>query len=536
VPCKPLRTLTPFIPHTGSRPDDIRNLRFNFLNEEICFDGQIQWLPEKTSRLWRYNLHYFDYFNCEGGLEPDVAFRLAGNWIGNVPPGTRDAWDPFPLSLRLVNWIKYLSRENRLESAPSELVRSCYLQALWLERSLEYHLMGNHLFKNAKALIFCGLFFQGGAASRWLAKGTRILSNQLDEQILPDGGHFERSPMYHSMILEDCLDLLNVCSNYPHTGLKLLSDRLRGTIRPMLTFLLAMTHPDGAISLFNDAALGIEVTPYRLADYCEALAAKGRRVIPLRTPLSHYPALPPTLGSGYRQTFAAFCESGYFIMAPSEAHRLIVDCGQIGPDHQPGHAHSDTLSFELSIKGRRVIVDSGCSQYLDGDIRRYNRGNAGHNTITIDGINQSEVWGAHRCARRARPLYAVMDCDDEGTISFRGAHDGYVRLPGKPVHHRLITWSGAITIEDEIQGAGKHDIESRLHIHPDLGIKIGENRAVLTCDGEVLAKVSLMGEGHLEILPGLYCPEFGVTKKCTVLRVMFSCASLPFKTGWRIQP
>ena len=216
---------------------------------------------------------------------------------------------------------------------------------------------------------------------RWLKKGTEILTAELREQILPDGGHFERSPMYHAMILEDCLDLLNICRGCRLKAAQILSERLPDVCRRMMMFLHGMRHPDGQIALFNDAAFAIEASPGELAAYYERVTSEDS---------------PAPAGRSWK-----FPDTGYYVMAPRTGDRLIVDCGAVGPDYQPGHAHCDTLSFELSLKGRRVIVDSGCCQYEDGDIRQYNRGNLGHNLLTIDGQNQSEVWGAHRCARRA---------------------------------------------------------------------------------------------------------------------------------------
>lgn len=105
----------------------------------------------------------------------------------------------------------------------------------------------------------------------------------------------------------------------------------------------------------------------------------------------------------------SFPASGYFRLEPTPGDVLVVDCGPIGPDYQPGHAHCDTLSFELSLNGRRVIVDSGCSQYVDGEIRQYNRGSLGHNTLAIDGVNQSEVWG-----RTGWPVAQGRFCRGEG--------------------------------------------------------------------------------------------------------------------------
>ncbi len=393
------------------------------------------------------------------------------------------------------------------------MVNSAYLQALWLERSLEYHLLGNHLFKNAKALVYCGIFFKGKDAEKWLSKGIDILSNELGEQILPDGGHFERSPMYHSMILEDCLDLLNVCANKPHPGLRKLSGLLRGQLPSMMTFLSGMTHPDGRIALFNDAAFGIEAPPECLADYFLNLMEKS----------------PP----GMFDSSWSFPDSGYFIMAPRAGERLIIDCGPIGPDYQPGHGHCDTLSFEFSTGGQRVIVDSGCFQYEEGPIRQYNRGNSGHNTVSIDTMNQSEIWGAHRCAGRARPLYARLE-RSHGDIIFEGAHDGYRRLEGRPVHHRRIISSGnTYTIRDSVEGRGVHLVESRLHIHPALSVDLTSEGAVIKFREEFLAAISSMQP--IEKRDGWYCPEFGIKEPCCVLQISLPAACLPCDTGWIIR-
>jgi uncharacterized heparinase superfamily protein len=402
-----------------------------------------------------------------------------------------------------------------------------------LENCIEYHLLGNHLFKNAKALIFAGLFFCGRNADKWLANGLKILKNEMNEQVLSDGGHFERSPMYHSMILEDCLDLLNVffgvtgsSSLTPPAGelegrrqrpeLNDIAFHLENIATKMAAFIEGMVHPDRRIPLFNDAALGIENEPDSILSYYEAVT--GRKTENADRKLRTFP------------------ESGYFILAPRPGNRLIADCGEIGPDYQPGHAHCDLLSFELSVQGRRVIVDSGCARYEEGEIRRYNRGSAGHNTISVDGHNQSEVWGAHRCARRARPLYARLKELDDGTIVFEGAHDGYRRLLGSPVHQRSIRWTGdEIQIRDSVDGMGTHSIESRIHINPDLTV-LPKKNAVLISDGDKnLIEIFLCGSGKIESTQGWYCPEFGIQKRCTVLRVFESHAKLPYSSCWTLR-
>jgi uncharacterized heparinase superfamily protein len=113
---------------------------------------------------------------------------------------------------------------------------SLAVQVRWLRRRLEWHLLSNHLFANAKALMFGGAFFDGPEAGDWREGGLRILAREVPEQVLPDGGHFERSPMYHAILLEDMLDLLNLSRAFP--GLlpgaveAQWGDQIRGTAAP----------------------------------------------------------------------------------------------------------------------------------------------------------------------------------------------------------------------------------------------------------------------------------------------------------------
>ena len=511
----PLTSISNFRNRSWISADGIERNKFTFFNQASNFDNKLDWRVPDKSRLWRYNLHYFDYLFPDRDLNPLAAGRLMHSWLDCNSPGTPDAWDPFPISLRLVNWVKFFSFFDTSWIKKEKILQSAYLQALWLERHLEYHLLANHLLKNAKALIFAGLFFKGEDAERWLKKGTDIYAKQLDEQILPDGGHFERSPMYHSMILEDCLDLLNVCQDHTDQKVHEFAQQLKIISHRMGEFLLGMIHPDGDIALFNDAAFGIEVLPEDLKTYYEQLTGEK-----LNTPGS---------------TMWAFPETGYFIMAPQEGNRMIIDCGSIGPDYQPGHSHCDTLSFELSLKGQRVIVDSGCFQYEDGPIRQYNRGNAGHNTVTIDGENQSEVWAAHRCARRAYPLYARLEKGLNNELLFGGAHDGYKRLSGRPIHHRKIVWlDNVFKIEDRIEGHGHHDLETRLHINPKLDLEFKDEKVTVSYKEKPLLTISTNGAGRLKKTSGWYCPEFGKKLSCTLLIQKHKSVSLPFKCGWKL--
>ena len=489
---------------------------FTFLSITKRFDSAaFDWKSPECSRLWRYNLHYFDYLNEKNRPWKNKAFLL-DSWITKNPQDTPDAWDPFPVSLRIVNWIKFFLSQEKRNNFEKHWLRSLYEQVLWLEKNIEYHLLANHYFKNGKALIFAGIFFDGNDAGRWFKKGLTIIEKEIDEQILDDGGHFERSPMYHSMILEDCLDLFNILGCSKLQKARELRRMLSQKASAMLVFLHGMCHPDGDIALFNDSAFGIEAQPAALGMYFEH--SKGEIV------------------QRFTGNTRSFSQTGYYIMSPRPGDYLIIDCGPAGPDYQMGHAHCDNLSFELSLNGYRVIVDSGCCQYEDSDIRKYNRGNLGHNTVTIDDENQSEVWGAHRCARRAYPLYAKLEENVMGEIRFEGAHNGYRRLKGNPIHHRKIIWKeNLINIEDRIEGTGIHSIESRLHIHPELNIQMLTNGVQVSRSGKLLLIVSAPGDRRqIEVKNGWYCPEFNKPVSCQVIILKMDDISLPTSFGWKI--
>ena len=190
-------------------------------------------------KLWRYNLHYFDDLNAQDAAgRAALHAALLAQWVRENPPARGTGWEPYPTSLRIVNWIKWALAGNEL---PAECLHSLAVQARHLARRLELHLLGNHLFANAKALVFAGLFFAGDEAQGWLDTGMAILAREVPEQILADGGQFERSTMYHALACEDMLDLINVMRAY---GAPVPADWPVIAAR-MKDWLAAMCHPDG---------------------------------------------------------------------------------------------------------------------------------------------------------------------------------------------------------------------------------------------------------------------------------------------------
>lgn len=428
----------------GIQADAIRRGAFRFLNrtEELGFPPR--WDSDGQPRLWLYNLHYFDWL---WSLDFTSAKRVVLDWTtrcDNTAGGA--AWEPYPTSVRLINWCGYFFGRHKSETLADRdlcaaLWHSVYGQCEWLRKHPEVHLLNNHYLENGVALAFAGSCFQGRHARRWSDQGTGILAGQVAEQILPDGTHFELSPMYHCRVFY-VLALLMEVDNARIA--ELLTEPLRRASRALEN----LCHPDGAIALFSDSAGDVCHEPARLLAY-------ARR---------HAPS--PSAGECSTGGFA-LSDAGYYGWRGRDGAYLIADYGRIGPDHNPGHGHADMFSFELSLNGCRVITDSGVHDYEPSATRHYCRSTAAHNTVEIDGRDQCELWGAFRVARRGHPHDVTWRHDANG-FCLAGRHDGYARLPGKPLHARQVEWNRAdgLLVRDTISAKRPVRCVSRLHLHP----------------------------------------------------------------------
>jgi uncharacterized heparinase superfamily protein len=437
------------------------------------------WNDPSIGKLWLYNLHYFDDLLASSALRRDEHRAFMDRWISENPPANGNGWEPYPTSLRIVNWIKWSLEGGDIHNAAWQ---SLAVQTRWLAQRIEHHLQANHLFVNAKALVFAGLAASGGEARAWLEQGCRLLGKQMSEQILTDGGHFERSPMYHALILEDILDLLNAFNAWSDRASQSDVIRLRQVIPPMLDWLRAMSHPDGHPSLFNDCAFGIAPTLRDLLDYAGRLGV-GQRC-------ASRPALVDLADSGY---FSAALEKAF----------LVVDAAPIGPDIQPGHAHADTLSFELSVGEERIVVNGGTSTYTVGQQRILERSTRSHSTLQLGEVDSSEVWGGFRVARRARITSRSSECRPDGMVVISASHDGYRRVQRSAVHARSwILSRGVLSVRDTMPQKGA---VSRFLLHPALVQFHGTSFRTTSGVG---IEFEVCG-GTMCVVPSEYRPRFG---------------------------
>jgi uncharacterized heparinase superfamily protein len=232
------------------------------------------------------------------------------------------AWQPYPVSRRIVNWVKATLCGRTL---PLACVESLAVQARWLSQRLEYHLLGNHLLMNAKALLHAGLFFDGREAHRvGQHAGSQSSGNRSGSRFCRTERTSSSARCITAAVLEDLLDVVNILRAYGQPA----PAEWFTAIARMQQWLLTMTHPDGAIAFFNDAAIGMAPTTAELEAYGARL---GLRM--LKEPAGALALLEP---------------SGYVRASAGDAY-LVCDCAAVGPDYLPAHAHADTLSFELSL-------------------------------------------------------------------------------------------------------------------------------------------------------------------------------------------
>ncbi len=362
--------------------------KFIFLNLAKQFNAKIDWNFNEHRKLWTYNLNYFDFLNQRNILK-EQGLDLINDFISKIDT-SKDGLEPFPISLRGINWIKFLSR---FDINNKKINDSLYAQYYILYENIEYHLLGNHLLENAFSLLFGSYYFRD---EKLYNKAKKILVKELDEQILEDGGHFELSPMYHQIMLFRILDCINLVKNNDWKTNTLL-DVLNKKAELMLGWLENISYQNGDIPLLNDSANKIAPSTKEIIEYAKQLSVISKQ-------LSDRCILKE---SGYRK----------FV---TDKYELIVDVGNIGPDYIPGHAHADTFNFELQINGKSFIVDTGLSTYEIGEQRDIERGTSAHNSVTISNSNSSNIWSAFRVAKRAK----IIEIEEKQNY-IKATHNGF---------------------------------------------------------------------------------------------------------------
>ena len=359
------------------------------LHSSKTMDWKRTWEFEDKSALWNFNLHYFEYLfplvkswkNSGKEKYLNKTIQMIEGWIDGNPKGSSSAWASYTTALRIVTWISWYGHVGEALGEPfkEKFLSSLHEQYKYLSTHLEKDILGNHYFEDLKSLVLASIFFEDDAV---FEKALADFKAECKEEILTDGMHFELSPMYHKIIFEG---MLRVAVALRGAGQK--DQEIESYLQPMLD--VAYSFEDGLerVPLFNDGGNNV---------------AKS------------LDALVKTAGElGYKPKFKKqLTTSGFFIFQEAvggHTWRLVVDAGQPGPKYIPGHAHCDAMSFELFSDGKPVVVNCGTYAYQCKE-RSFFRSTAAHNTVMVEGTEQSQCWGAFRLAKRSTTK--VLDVAD----------------------------------------------------------------------------------------------------------------------------
>ncbi len=456
--------------------------KFVFLNVSHSFNCSIDWNFTQFGKLWTYNLNYFDYLN-QNNLSREKGLELIYDYIQNDQT-VKVGKEPYPISLRNINWIKFISR-NKIQD--ENINKNLFKHYLILLDNLEYHLLGNHLLENGFSLLFGAYFFQN---EKFYKKARKIIINELNEQILNDGAHFELSSMYHQIILFRLLESISLIDRNKWKNDMSFYTFLKNKAITMLSFLKAITYNNGDVPMVNDSAYGIAPTSQELFHFGQSL--------------------------GLEHNSLALDESGYRKFE-NDNYELFVDVGEVGPKYQAGHSHADMFNFELYYRSKPFIVDTGTSTYENNQLRKSQRGTDSHNTVIVNSMDQSQVWSAFRVGKRARILKSETKPN-----KVRATHDGYRKIAG--LHTREFYFKDKeVIINDTLSKKRKNQIHSmaNFHFHSNIHIICINDNVVEFNDG---VKMIFESSDELKLINDKYqlAVGFNKTVEADKLRVRFS--------------
>ena len=455
---------------------DEMNNTFIFLHLKDKFGG---WNDTSKGMLWTYNLNYMDWLN-----QQDIPVVEGIYWINKFItdlPNNHIGLDPYPIALRGINWMKFIlcHQEELDKQTMGRWHDSLYAQYLLLSKKLEYHLMGNHLLEDAYSLYMAALYFEDQV---FFSKASRLLLRELKEQVLPDGAHYEQSPMYHCILLDRLLDCYNFSINmncFPEQ--QKINSQLKNFAIRMLGHLQNIVYRDGTIPLLNDSAYGIAPVPAKIFNYASSLGLIWNEIV--------------MKDCGYRKFYNGQMEA-------------IVDVGNLAASYQPGHSHADTFNYELRIAGKPFIVDTGISTYNKTKRRLYERSTAAHNTVTVNNRDSSEVWSGFRVARRAK-----VTCLEDTCKVVKALHDGFGK--GR-LHIRTFQMSETFfTITDAV--SSNDQSISYIHLAPHIEIQSVTAQTVITNCGIIDISNAL----DVEIVDGKVSTTYNTFQSSKIIKIHF---------------
>jgi hypothetical protein len=522
--------------------------------------------------LWELNRHLQLVRLAQAAMvsgEPVYLRALAaqlGGWLEQCPPPTGPNWSsPLELGIRLVNWSLAWQLLGGAAGALFEGAGGQRLRAAWLY-SIHAHCayIARHLSRHSSAnnhLIgeLAGLFMAAAtwpcwpASKRWRALAAAELEQQAQAQFTRDGVNREQAFAYQVFSAE----LLFAAGLAGQAFGQPFSPAYWDSLRRGLRFLRSVRDVGGHLPMVGDAD---DAMAFRLGadgeDRAGQLLALGGALFQDEAPASAgarwllhaLPGARPLTGAAGPRRGWAFPDGGYLLFGsdwgqPREILGML-DCGPLGYLGIAAHGHADALALTLSVGGEQCLVDSGTYSYWrERKWRDYFRGTSAHNTLRVDGLDQSVGGGRFLWLKKAGAMIERMP-RSPSEFDFRGSHDGYLRLPDPARHVRSVRFdAGAATlvVRDELLAAKGHQLEQFWHFAPGLGLQLRGNG--LRVRGKAFdMQVQVSGAGLVtELVRGRETPPLGWYSRsyeskqpCDVLRITTLSSAIPVECRFTI--
>jgi hypothetical protein len=491
----------------------------------VTGDAKLVWEPNRHQHLVVLGRAY--RLSGDRRYAEKAVHEIEG-WIRQCPFGMGMNWrSPLELAIRLINWVwtyELIDGSGAVTSEHMARVLSVAYRHLWdiSRKYSRYSSANNHLVGEAAGVFIGSTYFASLKHARmWQARSREILLREIIRQTHGDGGHRELAMGYHLFVLEFFLLAGLVARNVGEEFPAAYWERLER----MFEFVAAFAEGGEPLPMFNDCddgyvlrlsegrdrvrnLLGVGAVLFGRRDFKDLAADSGEAVYWLLGPEGHEffrrmdaPRAPDAIRS------RALAGSGFYLLQSgalngSDRVSVAFDCGALGFGSIAAHGHADALSFTLRASGMDVFVDPGTYDYFTyPDWRNYFRSTRAHNTIVVDGCDQSEMLGPFLWGRRASARCIRWEPkDDGGTVS--GEHDGYARLADPVIHRRTIVLAGRVgevVITDELIGEGQHTADQHFHLAercqlrqdgPNLyGIDCGATKATLRADPRLAVEV-----------------------------------------------
>ncbi len=507
--------------------------RIDYLDPAVAGDHKLVWELNRHQFLVTLGMAY-----ALTGREVYAAraAQLLGDWLDANPPKSGVNWaSSLEVAYRAIAWLWAMRLLGRASSFASPLLvrwlKALEVSGRHLERYLSTYFSPNtHLTGEALGLLYLGTQLpEFEAASRWRDRGWAILQQQLPLHVRADGSYFEQATYYHRYTLDIYLHARILAHA---NGLVDLAGTDAALVR-LSSFLAWTTRADGTFPLFGDEDGGrllfLDGRPSDDArspiatvasltgdeELAYASGAATDEVAWLLGPsgVGRLDALTPRAPSAAAR---AFRDGGFFVMRDgwgAEASVLTIDCGPLGTANG-GHAHADTLAFDLAIGNCPVFVDAGTVSYTTLPAERDQmRSSAVHNTVTIDGRSSSESAGAFRWAQMTPGVVDAWHTSPAGAL-FEGHHDGYLRLASPARHRRVVLAArdGWWLVRDVIESDGDADHEAFATFQSPPGLDLAATGDTLhvSDDGRHVATMRALGaSGRWVVDDGVASRRYG---------------------------